>query len=222
MSKISDEDADNLPAQSLTELVAFLENQSKQIRREGHPAAIIVSAKTAADTIQQRVGATGPELSPDERDALVAAKRMMFNAAADCWPGWAVDSSRASEADLMEALELAQRSAHLVEALALGPMQEGTAAWLIGALQLALGRIDDARASLSDAGLRYHNVPAPALELLAQGYVAITFDATGETLPRGVPSLEVTIAAIAAGQFDDGEALRNQLQTAQQIFAKKL
>ena len=80
-----------------------------------------------------------------------AAKTLAYNVAANCWPGWG-DEGVVIEASHIDAgLELAILSLRLVEELALGPHQLGNAHWLVGALQLAAGRLDASLLSFGQA-----------------------------------------------------------------------
>ena len=201
---------------------AFAEEQEDQVsavRRGGDPAAIIAAATAAEAAIRARV-AQEPRPSPDdERAALIRVKRMLYNAAADCWPGWAPpDGPHASAADLEAALGLARSSADLVDTLALGAMQEGTARWLIGAFELALGCFDDALASFAVAEERYHAAPARGLALLTQGYAALTYEVARRERPANVPDFDAVLTALVAGGFPDGDFFCDQLRTARGVF----
>jgi hypothetical protein len=203
----------------LAHLAATQEQAVDQVRKGGRPSDIIASAGRAADTIQGRVDAPSSETSGEEREALIAVKRFLFNAAADCWPGWSADSTRGSDAELEAAMELARRSADLVDRLGLGLLEEGTALWLIGAFELALRRFDGALASFSRAEALYEQAGASGLALLVRGYAAITCEAAGRSPPPGASTLAETLAAIAARNLEDGEEFSDQLVTARRIFA---
>ena len=213
------ETSDAESAETLPTFAGRLEQRLKEIRRTGTPAEIVAAAKDADSAIQARLGAADDGLSAEQRAALLAAKRLLFNAAADCWPGWSVDSPRGSEAELLGALELARRSGQLVEQLALGAAQEGTAIWLEGAFELALGRPDAALASFGRAERRYRDVPAPAQVLLMQGYAAIASAAGAASPPEGAESLDRILAALASDDFEDGKEFQDQLRVAHRIFA---
>src|SRR5260221_12589464 len=140
---------DSAAAARLSDLVATQEQAVNQVRKGGGCSEIISAAEQAANVIQSRVPKPGSETAAEERNALIAVKRFLFNAAADCWPGWSEESAKMSDAELEAALSLARRSADLVDQLALGPMETGTAQWLIGAFELALQRTDAALGSFS-------------------------------------------------------------------------
>src|SRR5690348_14346607 len=121
----------------LSERVAALQAQVKELRRAGDAHALLAAARAAADEIEQRAGGCRDAA---ERQALLAVKRFSYNAAADCWPGWSAPAKAFTQGELLAARELAERSARLVTKLGLGPVQEGTGIWLCGAFDLALGR----------------------------------------------------------------------------------
>jgi hypothetical protein len=134
----------------LPDLVSELQKHVNEVRRAGNPAAIIAAANAAADAIEQRVVVCSNDA---ERAALTAVKRFTYNAAADCWPGWSVTGPAVDASSLLAALQLTQRSAALVESLALGSVQEGTAIWLSGAFELALRRLTEASSSFARASV---------------------------------------------------------------------
>jgi hypothetical protein len=183
-----------------------------------------VIAQAAAEQIEQRVG-TGWEasittLSEPEQAALIAEKRLTFNAAADCWPGWQTDGPLLNREELVEAREVARHSAHLVDASSLGALQEGTAYWLIGAFEPALCRFDEALALVSKTHHRYLSAPAPGLALLVERYISIAHQVARQPLPSTAKTLDQTIADISAGGFEDGAEWVQHLRTALQVFAR--
>lgn len=202
---------------TLSELVAGLENQARAARRSGEPVAILDAATAAIDAIEPLAGDGSNE---EQRRALSAAQRITFNAAADCWPGWSVTAPAVDEPTLVRALELSRRSARLVEQLGLGGVQQGTAAWLSGAFELALGRLAEASASFAVAHRHYAAAGAPGLVLLTQGYSAIVERLAPASGADGGKGFEQVCAEIAAGGFEDGAAWIEQLRTALQVFAR--
>lgn len=199
----------------LQAFAARLEAQVNQLRRGNDPAALLAAAGAAADAIEGRVGGSW---NAQERAALTAVKRLTFNAAADCWPGWSVDGPRVDERNLRLALQLSQRSARLVEALGLGGVQQGTAIWLSGAFQLALGAMAEAAAAFSAAREHYTAAGAPGLALLTEGYLAIVHRLAPLAAPDRVDDFERVCSKIAAGGFEDGPEWIEQLRTALKVF----
>jgi len=210
----TDSSFEHAETEALPELTLRLVNYVKEARKGGHPATILAAATTAADMIEQRAA----ECANDEqRSALTAAQRFTYNAAADCWPGWSLTAPAVDEPTLVRALQMSQRSARLVERLGLGREQRGTAAWLSGALELALRRFADAIASFSIAKQHYTAAGAPGPALLAAGYIAIV-EQLAPGSGSGSANLEEICASIAAGGFKEGAAWIEQLRTASKVF----
>jgi hypothetical protein len=201
-------------ANSLAELAAQLEGRVKALRGAGDDVALLAAAREAGDRIEQRRGAR----DEDEREALKIIQRLTFNAAADCWPGWSVSDKPVDADHLAAARELAERSVRLVRDLEFGPIREGTGTWLVGAFDLALGRLHDAAVGFRDARAHYVAASAPGLVLLTDGYAAIVRQREGRR-PADGESLDHICARIAAGGFKDGDAWIAQLRTAQEVFA---
>ena len=119
---------------------------------------------------------------------------------------------------LAAGLKLAQRSAALVESLALGSIREGTSKWLSGAFELALGRLPDALSSFAHARQCYITAEAPGLALLMDGYLTITQRLAPNGSQVDIENFEQVCAKIAAGGFKDGPAWIEQLRTALKVF----
>lgn len=192
---------------SLTALVISSQERVKELRRSGDLAALLAAAQSAANAIESRVGDSATDL---DRESLIAVKRFTYNAAADCWPGWSVPTMAPDPQILAAGLNMAQRSSRLVRKLGLGPIQEGTGTWLVGAFELALGRYAEARESFTQARESYLAGKAPGLVLLTEGYMAIV---DGD--------VESVCARIAAGGFEDGSEWIEQLRTAAKVFRRQ-
>jgi hypothetical protein len=199
----------------LPDLVSALQKHVNEVRREGSPAEILAAANAAADAIGQRVGVCSNDA---DRAALTAVKRFTYNAAADCWPGWSVTGPEVDASSLLAALQLAQRSAALVESLALGSVQQGTAIWLSGAFELALRRLPDASSSFARARQCYIAAATPALVLLMDGYLAIVQRLAANASQADTENFEQVCARLGAGGFEDGPAWVEQLRTALKVF----
>jgi hypothetical protein len=191
---------------SLSDLVTSSQQRVKELRRSGDLAALLAAAEAAADAIERRVGEGSTDL---EREALIAVKRFTYNAAADCWPGWSVPTAAPDPQILAAGLNMARRSHGLVVKLGLGPIQEGTGTWLVGAFELALGRYAEGRKAFAQARESYIAAKAPGLALLTEGYLAIV---NGD--------VEVVCARIAVGGFEDGPEWIEQLRTAAKVFGR--
>jgi hypothetical protein len=194
---------------SLSDLVTSAQQRVKELRKSesGDLAALLAAAEAAADAIERRVGEGSTDL---EREALIAVKRFTYNAAADCWPGWSETAAAPDPQILAAGLKLAQRSHGLVVKLGLGPIQEGTGTWLVGAFELALSRYEAAREAFAHARESYIAAKAPGLVLLTEGYLAIVHG-----------DVEAVCARIAVGGFEDGPEWIEQLRTAAKVFGRR-
>ena len=195
--------------ESLSDLVASWRARITELRQSADLGALVSAAEVAADAIEQRV-VVDAVLSDADQQALLAVKRFTYNAAADCWPGWSVSEDAADPRHLEAAFVLAQRSLALVRRLALGPLQEGTGLWLVGAFELALGQRAEASATFSAARDLFLFAKAPGLALLTEGYVVIAHGG----------DLESVCSRIAAGGFEDGAEWVEQLRTASNVLAR--
>ena len=196
----------------LSDLVASSRARIAELRQSGDLGALLSAAQVAADAIEHRV-VVGAALSEADQQALLAVKRFTYNAAADCWPGWSVSDEAADPRHLEAAFVLAQRSLGLVRRLTLGPLQEGTGLWLVGAFELALGKRAEALATFNAARDLFLVAKAPGLALLTEGYVVIA---------HGGEGLESVCARITAGGFEDGAEWVEQLRTASKVFAESI
>jgi hypothetical protein len=210
----TDSSFEQAATESLPDLSLRLVNQVKEARRGGDPATILATAVAAAEMIEERAGEC---LNDEQRSALAAAQRFTYNAAADCWPGWSLTAPAVDELTLERARETSRRSAQLVERLGLGRVQRGTAAWLCGAFELALGRFADAATLFTVSQQHFTAAEAPGPALLSAGYIAIVAQLAPGPRTGGV-NLEEICARIAAGGFQEGAAWIEQLRTAFQVF----
>ena len=189
---------------SLSELVTSSQQRVKELRKSGDLPALLAAAESAADAIERRIGESATDL---DREALIAVKRFTYNVAADCWPGWSVPTTAPDPQILAAGLNMARHSHGLVMKLGLGPIQEGTGTWLVGAFELALGRHAQARDAFAQARESYIAAKAPGLAMLTEGYLAIV---DGD--------VESVCARIAVSGFEDGSEWIEQLRTAAKVF----
>jgi hypothetical protein len=203
-------------SESLTDIVAKLEQRVKALRKEGDLAGLLAAARDAADEVERRIGDASQ--NEEQRDALMAVQRWTYNAAADCWPGWSIPSEPPDPRMLVAARELARHSLDIVERLDVGRQRQGTGIWLCGAFDLALGRYSDASRAFAVAHEHYVAANAPSGALLVEGYLAIVQQITEGGSSGEGSALDQVCARISAGEFKDGAALVAQLRTALAAF----
>jgi hypothetical protein len=200
----------------MTDLVRHLEGGVNEARKRGDVRTLLELATAAMDRLDAAAGAASQTFDENQVMALKAALRIGYNAAADVWPGWEVGTPARSDAQLQAAQTLAQRSSSIVERLSLGSVKRGNAIWLIGALDLARGRVKEAFEAFGAAAGFYFD--APAVKLLSEGYMAIAAELMNTSSIRGTSEFASVIARLDQLGSEDATEFRNQLQVARQIF----
>jgi hypothetical protein len=145
----------------------------------------------------------------DHAQCLKTIKRMAYNAAADAWPAWSETASVRTHEELTHAVKLAERSWACVQQLNQSPMQVGNAVWLIGALRLAQNDRTAAYAHFAQAASEYEQAGARAMQLMAEGYCAITLNPAG---------LDIILEKLAVCAEPHSAELAGQLRIAHRIF----
>jgi hypothetical protein len=161
--------------------------------------------------------------SPDSESASrykARAGAIAYNAWSNCWPGWG-DPVEIKPVDIGEGLKLAERSYELVEELGLGDKAMGTAVWLIGALQMACGRLSTASAQFLRAEEAFHRGQLPAQAAMARGYSALAEKALPESHLRGSESLAAILRSLRAMESSEAKFFADQLVTADRIFSSR-
>lgn len=162
--------------------------------------ASIISDRTVAATLMKR------------------AHSMSFNAAANCWPGWADEGVTIEDGYVEAAGSLAGLCLALAQDLELGPKGLGTAHWLIGALDLALGRFVTARASFQEARRSYSKLGEEAPQtLMAQGYDALAANCS-DSSDETVSALKAAVKRLRALGTEDGQFFADQIERAGQVL----
>ncbi|HEY2665041.1 MAG TPA: hypothetical protein VGI47_11920 [Candidatus Binataceae bacterium] len=161
--------------------------------------------------------------SPDSESAnryKERARAIAYNAGANCWPGWG-DPVEIKSADIAEGLKLAERSYELVEELGLGDKAIGSAVWLIGALQMACGRLSTASAQFLHAEEAFRAAQLTAQAAMARGYAALADKALPESHFRGTESLAAILRSLRAMESREAKFFADQLVTAERIFSSR-
>jgi len=147
-----------------------------------------------------------------------AAKTLAYNVAADCWPGWGDEGVVIEAAHIDAGLELAMLSLRLVEELGLGPQKLGTSRWLVGAFQLAAGKLDASLSSFGQARDVYASIGETTSVLLADGYRAIAHRQAQDRADRSAQELDEVIDRLMADGSKPARAFADQLRTAARIL----
>jgi hypothetical protein len=180
-----------------------------------------VSAMTAVAWAAVEFGLKCAAASPDSESAgryKSRVRAIAYNAAANCWPGWG-DAVAIKSPDIAEGLKLAQRSYDLVEELGLGDKATGTALWLVGALQMADGRLSAALDQFLRAEEAFHAARLPAQVAMVRGYAALAHKALPESHASGTESLTAILQSLRAMESREAQFFADQLVTADRVFS---
>jgi cytochrome c-type biogenesis protein CcmH/NrfG len=116
-------------------------------------------------------------------------------------------------------IKMANESRDLVEELALGPREQGTAQWLVGALELAVGRFDAARVAFEQAERAFlTDDAASTCALMAHGYVALACKADPQSRAEGKEALREALGRLRAQGSKEAIFFADQLSTADRVL----
>jgi len=201
---------------------AALGSAVKTIYREHHD----VTSMIVAGNIGLAYCVRNAALAADDdaaRQLRTIGRTIAFNAAANCWPGWGDAGIVIEDAHILAGLKLAEESRALVQELGLGARAQGTAQWLVGALELAAGRLAAARAAFAQAEQVFLAADAgasqaPAHALMARGYMALAQKADPQSRAEGAATLSEILARLRAEGSKDAIFFADQLATADRIL----
>jgi len=164
------------------------------------------------------------ESSEDKiRELKKLGKIIAFNTAANCWPGWGDPGIVIEEAHLRDGIKLATQSRDLVQELALEPREQGTAHWLVGALELAAGRFGAARVAFEQAEQISLTANATSsYAVMARGYIALALKADPQSRTEGMNMLSETLARLRTEGSKDAIFFADQLATADRVLLEKM
>ena len=151
-------------------------------------------------------------------------RAIAFNTAANCWPGWGDAGIVIERAHIAAGLQLAIESRALVQELGLAPRAQGTAHWLVGALELAAGRLDAAYAAFAQAeqvALAADATSSDALAasaLMARGYMALARKADPQSCAEGADRLGEIVGRLRAAGSKEALFFADQLATADRVL----
>jgi tetratricopeptide (TPR) repeat protein len=149
------------------------------------------------------------------------AKTMAYNLASNTWPGWNETGIRITPADIEAGMEAARLNLRLAIELKRGPDPMFNAHWVIGALELARGRHDEAIASYEQARKIATDSNLRAYALLAGGSIAIAKIAGKINVSEGERDLAQVKSSLTSENLNDGKFFADQLEATYQIFVKK-
>jgi hypothetical protein len=192
----------------------------KLYREYGDVTGMIAAGNLGLDYCRRKSAAESKEAKKRELKQL--GRIIAFNTAANCWPGWGDPGIIIEAAHLRDGIKLATESQYLVQELALGPRQQGTAHWLIGALELAAGRFGVARVAFEKAEQAFLNAEAMSIEaLMARGYIALARKADPQSRAEGMKMFSETLERLRTDGSKDAVFFADQLATADRLLLEK-
>lgn len=147
-----------------------------------------------------------------------SAKNIAYNMAANSWPGWGDEGVVIGQADLAAGLQAAAVSLRLVQELELGSSQIGNAHWIIGALHLAAGSMDEAIAAFEMSRAAFLHAKEDDSVLLADGFIALTRKARPETREAGAEETAQVLETMKSKGTEDAAFFAGQIETADLIL----
>jgi len=199
--------------------IAFMELARRTYRELKDVSSMVTLAN--AGTQFALLKAASSENSADAEKLKKQARILAFNTAANCWPGWG-DAGIVIQKDHLEAgLKLATLCRDLVVELNLGHKALGKAHWLIGALDLAMGRYADALAELHCAKEEFQADGDSDSALMAEGYMALALKAQPESRLAGEHELARILLSLGNRGSEDAQFFASQLITADRVLTSE-
>lgn len=195
---------------------AFIE-LSKQTYRDLKDVSSMVALGNAGTQFAVSKAASS-ENSADAEKLRKYAKVLAFNTAANCWPGWGDIGIDIKTEHLQAGLKLAELCRDLTVELKLGHQERGTAHWLIGALDLAMGHYADSLAELQRAKEEFRAGGNSDQVLLADGYAALALKAQPESRLAGAHELDRILLLLGNQNSKEAPFFANQLITADRVL----
>lgn len=145
------------------------------------------------------------------------AKALAYNSGANTWPGWGDEGIRITLSELELGLESARLSLRLTRELSAGPFAESKSHWLIGALLVAMGELEDAATEFERGRDTARLAEQPDFENMNAGYLALI--GVLRKQPGASAEFERIVAGLARPEAsEDSRFFAQQLKTALTIF----
>lgn len=195
---------------------AFME-LSKQTFRDLRDVSSMVALGNAGTEFALSKAASS-ENSAEAEKLKTNAKVLAYNTAAICWPGWGDIGIEIEEEHLEAGMKLATLCLDLTLELNLGHKQRGTAHWLIGALDLAMGQYVEALAEFQLAKEEYQAGGHSDNALMTEGYAALALKAQPESRLAGTRELDRILLLLGDHDSKEAQFFARQLITADRVL----
>lgn len=206
--------------EDLTALRTALTGIVKSLYRDHHDVANMVVAGQAGVAYCLRRATDAPD-EATARELKRLGKAIAYNSAANCWPGWGDPGITVEAAHVSAGLALAVESRDLVLALDLGPVELGTADWLVGALEFAAGRADAARQAFEQAERLFAEADRTRQALMARGYAGLARKVDPQLHAEGERMLGEAVTQLKADGSKEALFFVDQLATAERLLISR-
>lgn len=147
-----------------------------------------------------------------------SAVPMLYNLAADTWPGWSPEhASTVADAHLRLGLAAARQNVALAAELGLPPERRRNGYWILGAQLLANGHPEAATAAFAQSRDLAAEAEIESGKLMAQGWIHVAAILAGDDAQD---ALEAVIEQLRA-TGDDGVFYADQYETALRALAER-
>ena len=147
------------------------------------------------------------------------AKGFTYDIASFTWPGWNEKGIEISEEALAEGLQAAHANLRLAIQLKKDPLAMSRAYWMLGAQQLAVGRMKSSGETFLKAAAEAKKAGSRAEEVLGESFVCLT-EVLAETENKASTGRLHGLLAELRKQ-KDGSFFADQVDTALEVFARK-
>ena len=194
---------------------------TRDLYRKFHDlSAFVIASRQGIEYLLARASELDSTDSALATDLRLSAKAMAYNLASNAWPGWNEPGS-ATPNDIEAGLDAARLNLRLAIDLKPGPEPMFNAHWIIGALELARGRANEAIRSYEQARQIADDANLHSYLLLAQGSVALAKIVGNIDSAGGQRELAQVKTSLNSENLKDGKFFSDQLDTSYQALIKR-
>ena len=140
---------------------------------------------------------------------------LAYNAASFCWIGWDEPGIKISDPEERIGREMALQHQQLVQELSLEDIKQARAYWIVGAYDLTARNWDAARNAFENSASLAKNAINDAEELLARAFATLASKLARPEDERFALELDTIVSRL--GELEGGEALAQQVRTAESV-----
>lgn len=146
------------------------------------------------------------------------ARAVLYNLASYTWPGWNEPGVDIDENEIAQGLDAAKATFRLAQELNMPVLRISRSHWMLGALQLATGDLEEAKKHFDEASILALEAGEPAEALLSDGFgiLAVQIASPGDYDAQAqLDEVKNKLSGV-----DDGHYFVEQLNAAIKVFAR--